>query len=224
MFKFLGGLRQSHKELWEALEYLSLSRTPIQVEIENSLERFTSQLVIREGEVLIARPTRPSLDLTAGSHIRVLLPGPERRELRLQVRVSRQHLGQGSLAFVCKLSRRQIPTRRIHDRYSVRRYRNLHLVINGERFRIVDICVAGCKVILSGAQNRQLLAAGEEIRGADVTIGVRVTIHLEWAVPRSRSGRMVGCEFEVRPDGLSSRYMTRLIASLDKKEKDRRAS
>ncbi len=224
MFRFLGGLRHGSKEVWEALDRLSLSKTPVQVEIEKSLERFTTQLVVDKDQVIIARPTRPSLDLAAGSHIRVLLPGSERRELRLQVLVSRQHLGQGLLAFVCKPSRRQIPTRRIHERYSVRRYRNLHLVIKGERYRIVDICVAGCKVILTGTQSRELLSAGEEIHGADVTVGFRVTIHLEWAVPRNRAGRMIGCEFEVRRDGLSDRYINRLVASLDKKEKDRRAS
>jgi hypothetical protein len=223
MFKFLGGVAREQKELWDMLEHLSLSKAPIRVEIENSLERFTSHLALSKGAVVITRPSAPTLELTAGSHVRARLPGKERRELRLQVVVSRMKLGEAT-AFVCKPTRRQVPSRRADDRYNVRRYKNLRLGLDGERFRIVDISVSGCKLILASTQSRQLLPLGEDLRSADLTVGSRVTMHLELLIPRSRNGRLVGCEFEISRDGVSDKTLERLITSLDKKEKDRRVS
>jgi len=235
MFKFLDRLRKSQKEIWDILRLLSVSRHTLRVEVENSLERFRSRLVLGDGTVLIARPPQPAFDLTPGSHIRVLLPGADRRELRLEVLDSRLNMGQETMAFVCKPSRRQIPSRRIHDRYSVRRYRNLllwvkgrtyrdvRLRIEGERFRVVDVSVTGCRVILPSARSQQLLPVGQVVRGAELTVGTRMTIYLNRVVAHSLNGQMIGCEFEINRDGLSEQYMKRLIASLDKKENDRRA-
>jgi hypothetical protein len=235
MFTILGKLRKSQREMWEILKFLSSSGDRIRVEIENSLERFTSRLVVSKGAVFIDRPPQPTFDMTPGSHIRVLLPGADRRELRLRVLDSRMNIGPQTMAFVCKPAR-QIPTRRIHDRYSVRRYRNLRLWVAGRRyrnvrlriedesFRVVDVSVSGCRVILTSAQSQQLLPLGEVIRRAELTVGSRMTIHLERVIPRCLNGHMVGCEFVISRDGLSDPYMKRLIASLDKKEKDRRAS
>lgn len=222
MLKFLEGLRSNQAEVWLALEYAALSHQPVRVEVENSLERFVSHLAVSNGTVMLSRPPRPTLDLSPGSFVRARLPGDEPRELRLQVVVSRMATRSGGTAFLCRPSRRQLPTRRMTDRYSVRRYSNLRLALGDQRLRVLDVSLTGCKVFLNPLQGQIVLPIGQEIHSADLNVGSRITMQLDRLIPRSHTERTVGCEFEVSRDGTSDQYLARLIASLDKKEKDRR--
>lgn len=210
-------LQASPTDVWELLEHLSLNQAPIRVEIENSLEHFVSHVAIKEGWVVIVRPPRPTLDVSPGRHIRLRLPGAERRDLRLEVALSHKALGQGVAAFVCKPSRQQAPTRRQYDRYSVRRYRNVRLKMGATRFRVLDISLSGCKFLLNAWGSQRPIALGVPIYYAHLIVESQMTIQLGKLIPRSHYHRLVGCEFEVAPDSESSRALGVLVAALERK-------
>jgi PilZ domain len=224
LLKMLDHMMHGPNDTWATLETLAISREPIRIEIENSLERFTSPVSISKGAVVFARPERDTLHVSAGDHIRAFLPGKNgRRELRLEVLAAKMRTGHGRLALMCKPSPRIVARRRAADRYNVRRYSNLLLSLEGDQFRVVDISTNGCKVILTPMQTQGKFPLGDTLWYSALKLGATTTMRLEALVPRSHAGRMIGCEFKVRRDDDSAETLQKLIASLDKAQ-DRRAT
>jgi hypothetical protein len=210
-------------ELWETLESLAISREPVRIEIENSLQRFTSQVAIAKGQVVFMRPEKDTLQVSAGDHVRAMLPGADKRELRLEVVAARMRLGAKGVGLMCKPAPRIVVRRRAADRYNVRRYSNIILHLREDGFRIADLSQLGCKLVLTPVQTQALFPVGDVIRVATLAWGENTTMRLERLIPRSHAGRMIGCEFAVRRDGESETSLQKLISSLDKAQ-DRRAS
>jgi hypothetical protein len=223
LLKMIDHLMHGPNDLWATLESLAVSRAPVRIEIENSLERFTSRVALSKDSVVFQRPERDTLRVQAGDHIRAFLPGDKAQELRLEVVAARMKLAQGGLALQCKPSARIVSRRRAVDRYNVRKYSNLHLTFDGEQFRVIDISAKGCKLMLTPMQSQGRFPVGDQIWYAALQLGQDTTMRLDRLIPRNHAGRMIGCEFQVKRTDASDVTLTRLIASLDKAQ-DRRAA
>ncbi len=212
----------------ETLADLSRNRTPVRVEIENTLIKFNSQLTLKKGTVVIAKPLGLKEGLGVGTHVRLRIPGSGRRELRLQVNVPHFNLSSGNAVFICDAPEGEVSAQRESDRFDMMRYSNVHLVVGSEQFRVVDISSTGFKVLCTAAQAHQYFPLGKDLHGAHVDLGTNVRVDLVKLVPRSHHagahGGSVGCEFEVQRNSASERYLHQLLTSLTKAETDRMAT
>ena len=220
--KWFGGLLGGGGgDALEILAELTRNKTPIRVEIENTLIKFNSQLTLKKGTVVIAKPLGLKDELSAGAHVRVRVPGSGRRELRLHVNTPHFNLSSGNAVFICDAPEKDISARRESDRYDVTRYNNLRLVMGSEQFRLVDVSSTGFKVLCTPAQAQQYFPLGKELHALHIMLGTNARVDLEKVVPRSHHGTSVGCEFEVKRDTASERYLNHLLASLTKAESER---
>jgi hypothetical protein len=218
--KWLGGLLGGGSDPLEILAELARNKAPVRVEIENTLVKFNSQLTLKKGTVVIAKPLGLKDGLTFGSYVRVRLPGSARREMRLRVITPHFNLTSGNAVFVCEAPEREVSARREADRFDVTRFNNLRLVIGSEQFRLVDVSSTGFKVMINPVQAQQHFPIGRELHSAYMMLGTNARVDLKSLVPRSHMGVSVGCEFEVMP-GPSERYLNHLLTSLTKAETDR---
>lgn len=205
----------------ETLADLSRNRTPVRVEIENTLIKFNSQLTLKKGTVVIAKPLGLKEGLAVGTHVRLRIPGSGRRELRLHVNAPHFNLSNGNAVFICDAPEGEVSARRESDRFDVMRYNNVRLVVGSEHFRLMDVSSTGFKALCTPAQAQQFFPLGKELHGAHVDLGTNVRVDLVKLVPRSHQSGSVGCEFEVKRDSASERYLHQLLSSLTKAESER---
>jgi hypothetical protein len=205
----------------EVLDVLARNRTPIQVEIEKSLIRFNSQLSIKEKAVIIAKPlTLGPTDLRTGGHVRIRWPGAGRREMRLEVAAPHFNLPNGNAGFVCKTPDGSAMPKRNHERYDVSRFNNLRLEVGTGSFRVIDLCVTGCRLAMTTNSSGTKIAMGREVEEAVLVVGKDSKIIFERLIPRSQRKGFVGCEFKVKQDGKSPKILAQVIKSVQTRQFD----
>ncbi len=215
--KWMEGLLGGAEDPLELLADLSREKTPVRIEVENSPLRFDSQLSLKKGNVVIAKPLRVSQELTAGCFVRVRIPGKGKRQMRLEVTTPHFNLASGNAVFICKAPEGEVTSRRRDDRFDVRRFNNLNLILSNREFRLVDFSPQGFKVQLSSTVMQQEFPIGLNLRTAYLRMGPKAKVNFERVVPRTIiNGTMVGCEFEVQQDGISEHNLTHLLNSLAK--------
>lgn len=219
--KWFGSLLGGGTDPLDILAELTRNKTPIRVEIENSLAKFNSQLTLKKGQIVVAKPLGLKEGLNVGTYVRVRVPGNARRELRLRVNTSHFNLANGNAVFICDAPEGEVSARRESERFDVTRYSNLRLVVGTAEFRLMDVSSSGFKVISTPAQAQQVFPLGKELRSTHLMLGTNARVDLERVVPRSHMGSSVGCEFDVKRDGASEKYLNHLLASLTKAESER---
>lgn len=220
--KWFGSLLGGSSDPMEILADLARNKTPVRVEIENTLIKFNSQLTLKKGSVVVAKPLGLRDGITLGTHVRIRIPGGGRRELRLEVNTPHFNLSSGNAVFVCDAPEAEVSARRESDRYDVTRYNNLLLVVGTDQFRLVDVSSTGFKALSTPQQAQQHFPIGREIVGAYIKLGSNARVDLAKLVPRSHhQGVSIGFEFEVSREGTSAKYLNHLLSSLTKAETDR---
>jgi len=205
----------------EVLDVLARNRTPIHVEIEKSMIRFNSQLSLKEKAVIIAKPlTLPATELRSGSFVRIRWPGAGRREMRLEVAIPHFNLPNGNSGFVCKTPDGSAMPKRNHERYDTSRYSNLRLEVGSGSYRVLDLCVSGCRVAMTMDTNRSKIAMGREVEEATLVVGKDSRIVFERLIPRSQRKGFVGCEFKVKQDGKSPKILAQVLKSVQDRQLD----
>jgi len=202
----------------EVLAVLARNKTPIQVELEGSLIRFKSQLTFKDKAVVIAKPLSFTDQIKSGQHVRIRWPGAGRREMRLQVALPHFNLPNGSAGFVCKAPDGSSMPRRNHERYDVSRFSNLKLEVGPGSYRVLDLCISGCRVALT--TNAHQIALGREVSEAVLLVGKESKIVFERFIPRSQLKGFIGCEFKVKQDGKSPRVLAQVLKSIETKQFD----
>ena len=220
--KWFGSLMGGSSDPLEILADLARNKTPVRVEIENTLIKFNSQLTLKKGSVVIAKPLGLKEGINVGTYVRIRIPGGGRRELRLQVNTPHFNLSSGNAVFVCDAPEAEVSARRESDRFDVTRYSNLRLVVGGEQFRLVDVSSTGFNAISTVQQAQQHFPIGREIQGAYIMLGSNARVDLQKLIPRSHQhGMSIGFEFEVSREGASAKYLNHLLSSLTKAETER---
>jgi hypothetical protein len=215
------GLGGSKVDPLEVLAELARDKTPVRVEIEGTLIKFNSQITLKKGSVVVAKPMGLKEGLNAGTFVRLRLPGSARREMRLKVVTPHFNLASGNAVFVCDAPEKPVEAHRETDRYDVTRYSNLRLVLGTEEYRLTDISSTGFKVLASGSQVHQHFPLGRELHSAHIMLGANARVDLERIVPRAHHGTGIGCEFAVGRGSASERYLDHLLTSLTKAETQR---
>jgi|SRR5579863_3392899 len=209
----------------QALVRAAYDGARVQVQIENSLIRFDSHLSVKSnGQVMVGKPAGLNGHLTAGSVVRVRLPGREKHDARLAVSISHLNLPNGKVAFVCRAPDELIQCRRRAERFNALRYNNLRLQMAGDRYRLADLSSAGLKVLLAGTQGSFLFPLGHELHSCSLVLGPEVHVRLETVVPRNYQHGMVGCEYTINPDSKSARTHGALLDTISKSESTRIAA
>jgi len=206
------------------LNRLEQQKIAIRVEIENTLIRFNTMLIIRAGSVVLARPQALRENLEKGGMVRFKVPGDDEKELRLEITMPQYNLTNGTPVFLCKIPTQFHKTAysRVVERFNTTRFTNLGLVIPEKAwaFRVLDISINGCKVLSKSGVPESEFPIGRSFENTYFKLGGRVKIELARLIPRSIRGHAVGLEFNVRQEGLHQKYLDHLITSLDKKDKD----
>jgi hypothetical protein len=216
MANLLGRWLPKSNPAWKSLEDLAISHVPVRIEMERLLDRFLSPVTVLQNNVVFVHPNGPDttrVHVDAGDFMRVLLPGDEKLELRMEVTETKMMDGRGDLAIYSRpVQKLEAPRRRV-DRYNVRRFGNLKLELDGEQFRLLDLSSRGCKIAITPFQSRRRLPVGSVIRVAVLSAGQH-EMSLERLVPRTHIDDTIGCEFRVRRDGMSDLVLSRLLATL----------
>ena len=206
------------------LNRLDQQKVTLRVEIENTLIRFNTMLIVRAGSVVLARPSALRDNLERGGMVRVKIPGEDEKELRLEISMPQYNLTNGTPVFLCKIPVKFHKTSytRTVDRFNTTRFTNLGLVIpvKAWAFRVLDISQTGCKVLSKSGVPQTEFPIGMSFENTYFKLGTRVKIELARLIPRSIRGHAVGFEFNVRQEGLHQKYLDHLISSLDKKDKE----
>jgi len=220
----IGLSRGEARQIQGILEGLERSKTPLRIEIENTNTRFFSVLSLRRGLVVVAKPPGLKESISRNAHVRFKVPGTQGKEIRLEVSVPHFNLMSGSYVFLCKIPKSfASSSQRRHERYNTSRFNNLHLVLPDAqyRLRIIDISAQGCKTYIQNLKLNGRIKVGAPVRPAVISVGGRVEIDLDAAIPRSQQKSTLGFEFQVHPDGASIRYLDHFLQSLEKEESAR---
>ncbi len=216
LLRTLGG---SNKRLMDALVTLDTDRTPVWVQIEGTPTRFKSRLLLKEDQVVFAKPGGTILPITTGSHVRFRIPDDPTHEARLEVFAPHVNLASGSAVFLCRVPTSGPTTAKRHeDRLGVAHLNNVVLVMpsRAREFRLADISPSGCRVNASLGEAQTYFPLGRELGQMYVQVGTKAKVELRAVTPRSYSKTSVGCEFVVKEEGTSQVYLTRLIEALEK--------
>ncbi len=205
----------------EALAELARKKTPVRVEVENSQIRFNSQLTLKRGMVVIAKPPGLREGFATDAFVRLRMPGAGRHELRLKVKSPHVNLANGNIVFICDAPEAEVDSRRESERFDVTRYNNLRLVMETVDFRLLDVSESGLRAIANATEAERYFPLGKELRSAHLKLGAKVRVDLEKVVPRALMPAAVGCEFAVMQDSIAERYLTHLLDSLKKAEEAR---
>jgi hypothetical protein len=226
--KWMESLWSRSSEVADPLRLLlnvACTNTPVQIHLENTLIRFKSAIKIKNnGSVQIMKPFGLHGQVAAGQRVRLRLPGPEKRDLRLQVTISHFNLEDGKTAFFCRLPDALTRCRRQSERHDTLRFTNLRLMMEGELFRLVDLSANGLKVFLIGTQGPYMFPLGRELRGCQIVMGQDAAVNLRRLTPRNYQPGMVGCEYEIRSEETSQRYYRYLFESVGRSESQRMAA
>jgi hypothetical protein len=215
------------RQLNSTLAGLERSKTPLRFEIENTNTRFFSVVSVRRGMVVVAKPPGLKEGITRESFVRFKVPGKEGKEVRLEVTVPHFNLMSGSYVFLCKMPAAFADSaKRKYERYNTSRFSNLHLVLPEPQFRlrIIDISEHGCKTYTQSIKFNGRLQLGSPYHPATISVGGRVDIDLDAAIPRSQQKSTLGFEFKVHPDGTSGKYLAHFLQSLEKGETEKMRS
>ena len=209
------------KEVLSALNGLDKNKTPVRIEIENTLVRFNSVLLVRGNTVVVARPYHLE-NLMKGSNIRFKFPGDATKELRLEVTTPNFSLTNGTPVFLCDIPKQFLTNEhsRNGDRFNTTRYTNIHLVIPQLKwkFRILDLSHSGARVYTKSKELHLEFPLGERFDNTYIQMGKHVKVKLDYLIPRSHRYPTVGLEFIPSPDGNNHLYMTHLLENLEKME------
>ncbi len=204
------------------LTRLDRQRTPLRMEIENSLIRFTTALACKRGTVVVAKP--PALDgqRLLGATVRFHPPGEPERALRMKVAVPHFNLANGQPAFLC-----DPPTGftqgsgRQSERHDTRRFRNLLLHIPAlGAFPVLDLSASGCRVESPSPDPAVQFPLDEPLGAATLQLGRNARVEVAGLVPRSHNGRTVGLELLLEPGGRGVNYLEHLLRSLERTATD----
>ena len=199
----------------EVLDLLARNRTPIHVEVEQTLIRFKSQLSLKEKAVLFAKPPTLTNELRKGGHVRVRWPGAGRREMRLEVAVPHFNLPNGSVGFVCLPPEGSAMPKRKHERYDTSRFSNLMLEIGSTAFRLLDLGAGGCRIALTAETHRIKITLGRPVEGAVLVVGKGSKVLFEHLIPRAQRPGFIGCEFRIKQDGTSPQLFAQVLQSVE---------
>lgn len=216
LFGRLGG---SNKRLMDALVQLNSERTPVWVQIENTPTRFKSRLLLKEDQVVFAKPGDTNLPLSAGTHVRFRIPDDPGHEARLEVFAPHVNLASGSAVFLCRIpSGGPAAAKRREDRLGVAHLSNVMLAMpsRAREFHLMDISHTGCRVSASPGEAQTYFPLGKELGQMYVQVGTKAKVELKAVTPRSYGKSSVGCEFTVKDEGTSQVYLTRLLEALEK--------
>jgi hypothetical protein len=204
----------------EVLGKLHAERTTVSVQIEGSPTRFKSRLLLKDDQVVFAKPSGGILPLTAGSLVRFRIPEEPQHEMRLEVFAPHVNLASGSAVFLCKIPTSGLATsKRQEDRLGVAHLSNVMLVMpsRAREFRLADISPSGCRVTASLGEAKVYFPLGRELSQMYVQVGSKAKVELDAITPRSYGKSWVGCEFKVKEEGTSQVYLARLIEALEQR-------
>jgi len=212
------------KEILAALNLLDKHRVPVRMEIENTSIHFNTRISVKSATVIVAKPLNLKEGLAKGGTVRFKIPDSEGREMRMEVLTPHFNLTNGNPVFLCK-----IPTsfaasnQRGAMRFNTSRFTNVTLAFDNhpEKYRVVDLSTAGCKVFLASKEAKERFSVGVPMHGARIELGQKASVHLKVVVPRNLRGQAVGCQFEVSDEGASKKYLQHLMQSLEKSELER---
>lgn len=225
LLRFLSRTRGEEEALRSLLIRLDREKTPVRVEIENTLTRFNTRMVLRGHTVVVARPQAVGHLLEQGTMVRFKVPGDADREVRMEVVTPHYNLSSGSPVFLCK-----IPTKfaangaqRASERFNTSRFNNIMLVVPEHKwkYRVLDLSLTGCKVHSRTGDLKTEFPIGHRVGDGYLQLGDRVRVDLDYVVPRSYQGAAVGLEFGITQSGPSKRYLTHLLQSLERKDNER---
>ena len=205
----------------EFLAELARTKAPVRVEVENSQVRFNSQLTLKRGMVVIAKPPGLSEGFGTDTFVRVRTSQGTRHEFRMQVKSPHVNLANGNTVFICEAPHGEVNSQRNAERFDVTRYNNLSLVMSTVEFRLLDVSQSGLRAVTNPTEAEKFFPLNHELHSTHLKLGAKVHVDLERLVPRARLPVAVGCEFTIAPDSMSERYMTHLLDSLKKTEEER---
>lgn len=204
-----------------ALNQLHKRRSPIRVEVENTLLRFDTKLRVHKSSVVVAKPFRMAHNLEAGDHIRFRLPSAKNRELRLKIRTSHFVLSNGTPVFVCDKPTQFIEGsgRRESYRFNTKKYNNLFLHIPELtwKFNILDISKTGCKIYAKNKDFDLDFPQGTRFNNASILLGDHVRLPLDLLAPRMHKFPELGLKFEINPNEHDRKVFTNLMDHLERK-------
>lgn len=227
MAKFLnllGGVGKDNKEVLATLQALDMRRSPVRMEIENSAIHFNTRISVKSSTVVVAKPLNLREGLAKGGTVRFRVPGGDQRELRLEVLQPHFNLTNGNPVFLCKIPHAFAQTnKRASLRFNTSRFSNVALVLSGHptRYRVVDLSMGGCKVYISGKEDKERFSLGVAVQGARIDLGNKASVHLSQVVARNFHGQAVGCQFQVTDQGPSRNYLSHLLKTLEREELER---
>ncbi len=217
--QILQGLGDSSKRTMEVLQRLEQDRTTVSLQIEGSQARFKTRLLLKEDQVVFAKPQGLRERLRAGKHVRFRIPDDPKSEVRLEVLAPQVNLASGSSVFVCKMPTGGPATaKRAADRHGVAHLTNVMLVMpkREREFRLTDISLTGCRVSISPGEAKTIFPLGRPVGEAHIQVGAKAKVELDKMIPRSHHPGAVGCEFTVKDEGNSKVYLERMIETLDR--------
>jgi hypothetical protein len=218
--KWLLGLMGKEKDdSGEVIDVLARNRTPIHVEIEQSMIRFKSQLTVKNNTIVIAKPLTLGSELKSGNHVRIRWPGAGRREMRLLVMLPHINLPNGNAGFACKAPDGTAMPKRKQERYDVSRFNNLKLKVGATSYRVLDLSIDGMRIAMTTNMNGSV-TLGKEVQEAILMVGEDSRILFERLVPRSNRRGAIGVEFSVKQDGKSPRKLADVLKSVQSKQLD----
>jgi hypothetical protein len=189
--------RAAHDEATEMLDTLGRNRTPIQVEVEQSTIRFSSQLSLKGSSILIAKPSTLGNVLHRGGYVR-----------------------NGSVGFVCKTPEGSAMPKRKHDRYDTSRFSNLRLEVGAVSFRLLDLGPGGCRLATTPETSHAKIHLGRAMEQAVLVVGKDSKVAFERLVPRAQRKGFIGCEFTIKQDGVSPKLFAQVLQSVQTRQLD----
>lgn len=213
------GFGGSAKRALEVIERLADEKATLTVQIEGNPTRFKSRLLLKEGQVVFAKPQSAQEGLRSGKFVRFRVPDDPGKEVRLEVVAPQVNLASGSAVFVCKAPESGLATaKRQSDRLGLAHLSNVMLVLpeHSREFRLIDISEHGCRVMTTPPEAKTFLPIGRELAKAYIQVGSKAKVELNSFIPRTHRPTSVGCEFEVKAEGTSAVYLERLIQTLEK--------
>ena len=214
----LRGFGGSNKRLMDVLAKLHAERTVVWVQVEGTPERFKSRLLLKDDQVVFAKPAGNHLPINTGTHVRFRIPEDPQHEVRLEVFAPNVNLASGSAVFLCKIPTSGPATaKRNEDRLGVAHLNNVVLVMpsRAREFRLADISPSGCRISASPGEAQTYFPLGRELGQMYVQVGSKAKVELTAITPRSYTKSSVGCEFTVKQEGTSQVYLSRLIEVLE---------
>ncbi|MFI5400373.1 MAG: hypothetical protein ACHQZQ_04905 [SAR324 cluster bacterium] len=187
---------------------------PVIVEIEFTQIRFRSKIALRDGQVIVAKPSGLKGVLTAESYIRMRVPDGHGEEIRLRIVAPDADAGDGSSAFICRPAEGPVISKRAADRYSVAHDERLRLDLKGRVFPLVDVSLKGLRISLPAAQTYLDLPIGHNLGPGNLMFGAEVWVRIGQLIPRNRQERTIGCEFKALMDDMSLNNLMALVDSL----------